>query len=411
MGPLTEVRSEAPSPGAGTGDVVAQFDEVIELLGAIVERDPLGRDLRHLTLTWRVSASVSDDLVARLRLMGPDGRVAWKSDGARPVDGLYPTNAWAVGVPIWDYHDVPVPSWLPPGTYGLEVGLFHPFDDEGVAVDGDSAPWFPLETVDVGTPSDLDRLAYRRRYGFEGGAWLTGFDSSGEIPADSRLVVDLAWRDVEEDEQVRLSWVDGEGGADGSAVFPLGGGMVRSRHALTTPGEAGPYTLAVGLVDEVVTCGWLAGPRDACRMVTVDVLAAREGLAAFGDRVLLLDAEVEKDAASPGELIPVRLRWRGLRPMDDDYTVFVHLVGPDGRLRGQVDSWPVHGSYPTSQWSPGSDVSDPYEIRLDADAPAGEYRVEVGWYLLETMERLRVVDETGEPVADSYVVGRLTVQK
>jgi hypothetical protein len=97
--------------------------------------------------------------------------------------------------------------------------------------------------------------------------------------------------------------------------------------------------------------------------------------------------------------------------MDDDYTVFVHLVGPDGRLRGQVDRWPVHGSYPTSQWSPGSDVSDPYEIRLDADAPAGEYRVEVGWYLLETMERLRVVDETGEPVADSYVVGRLTVQK
>jgi hypothetical protein len=411
VGPLTEVRSEAPSPGSGPGDGVAQFGESIELLGASVERDPLGRDLRHVTLAWRADSSASDDLVVRLRLVGPDGRAAWTNEGSRPVDGLYPTNAWAVGVPISDYHDVSIPSWLPPGTYGLEVGLFRPFGDEGVMVDGDARPWFPLETADVGTASDLDPLAYRRRYSFEGGAWLTGFDSPGEIPADSRLVVDLAWRGVGKDERIRLSWKDGEGRRGESAVFPLAAGMVRSRHGITTPREAGPYTLEAGLVDEPVTCGWLAQPRDACPMVTVDVRAAREGLATFGDRVLLLDGEVEKDAASPGELIPVRLRWRGLRPMDDDYTVFVHLVGPDGRLHGQVDSWPVQGSYPTSEWSPGSDVSDPYDVRLDADAPAGEYRVEVGWYLLETMERLRVVDEAGEPVADSFVVGRLSVQQ
>ena len=145
-------------------------------------------------------------------------------------------------------------------------------------------------------------------------------------------------------------------------------------------------------------------------MIEVEVLAAREGLANFDDRVLLLDAEVERESATPGELIPVRLRWRGLRPMQDDYTVFVHLVGPDGRLHGQVDSWPVQGSYPTSQWPPGRDVADRYDVRLNADAPAGDYRVEVGWYLLETMERLRVVDEAGDPTADSFTVGRLTVR-
>jgi hypothetical protein len=187
--------------------------------------------------------------------------------------------------------------------------------------------------------------------------------------------------------------------------------MVRSRHALTAPGEAGSYTLAVGLVDEPAACGWLGRSREACPLLAVDVLAAREGLANFGDRVMLLDAEVEKDAATPGELIPVRLRWCGLRPMQDDFTVFVHLVGPDGRLHGQVDSWPVQGSYPTSQWSPGRDVADRYDVRLDADAPVGDYRVEVGWYLLETMERLPVLDEAGEPTADSLVVGKLSVQK
>jgi hypothetical protein len=35
----------------------------------------------------------------------------------------------------------------------------------------------------------------------------------------------------------------------------------------------------------------------------------------------------------------------------------------------------------------------------------------VGWYLLETMERLPIVDEAGEPIADSFVVGRLTVDE
>jgi hypothetical protein len=95
--------------------------------------------------------------------------------------------------------------------------------------------------------------------------------------------------------------------------------------------------------------------------------------------------------------------------MAEDYTVFVHLVGPDGRLHGQADSWPVQGTYPTSQWAPGREVTDPYEVQLAPDTPPGRYRVEVGWYQLETMQRLQVVDEAGEPTGDSYAVGAFVV--
>jgi hypothetical protein len=97
--------------------------------------------------------------------------------------------------------------------------------------------------------------------------------------------------------------------------------------------------------------------------------------------------------------------------MGEDYTVFVHLVGPDGRLQGQADSWPVQGTYPTSQWTPGREVTDPYEVRLESDAPPGPYRVEVGWYDLDTMQRLQIVDEEGEPIGDSFVVGAFDVQE
>jgi hypothetical protein len=56
-------------------------------------------------------------------------------------------------------------------------------------------------------------------------------------------------------------------------------------------------------------------------------------------------------------------------------------------------------------------VTDPYEVRLEPDAPPGPYRVEVGWYHLATMERLRIVDEGGEPIADSFVVGEFDVER
>jgi hypothetical protein len=163
------------------------------------------------------------------------------------------------------------------------------------------------------------------------------------------------------------------------------------------------------LVGEAARCDWLASLTDDCPLAAVDVSSAQEGLANFADMMLLLEAGVGRSSALPGEIIPVTLRWRALRSMDEDYTVFVQLIGPDGRLHGQVDMWPVQGSYPTSQWTPGMEMSDPYEVQLNPDAPPGPYRVEVGWHLLATMERLQILDARWRPVADSFVVGEFSV--
>ncbi len=58
---------------------------------------------------------------------------------------------------------------------------------------------------------------------------------------------------------------------------------------------------------------------------------------------------------------------------------------------------------------PGQEIEDPYLVPLSPDAPPGRYQVVVGIYLLETMERLSVVDGDGIPVADHYVVGEIEV--
>ena len=142
-------------------------------------------------------------------------------------------------------------------------------------------------------------------------------------------------------------------------------------------------------------------------MAVVTISPEQEGLAGFDGKVLLVSAEIEAEQLGPGSVLPVLLHWRALANMDKDYTVTVQLLGPDGRLHGQVDAWPVEGTFPTSQWDVGQEIDDRYMVAVEADAPAGQYQVMVGWYLLETMERLPVLDDAGTPVADHVVIGEL----
>jgi len=98
-----------------------------------------------------------------------------------------------------------------------------------------------------------------------------------------------------------------------------------------------------------------------------------------------------------------------LKAWPDNYTAFVHLVGPDGKVHGQIDQWPVQGTLPTSSWTAGQVVDDPYVITLPAGAPHGKYQVEVGWYLLSTLRRLNVLDAAGRPSDDHVIVGEFMV--
>jgi len=421
VGPLVAVENTTPAKNWVSEEVIARFGDAVQLLDADLSADPLDPAVFHLALTWEAQTRVNGDFLVQLRVVDGGGRVRWESDGARPVGGLYPTNAWPAKRPVTDYHEVRLPSWLPRGEYALEVGLFPPFGDTGLDVDGGGTAWLALDTLEVVPPvGPLPPLAHRQRFAFAGGAWLTGYNLAGEVPAGAPLVVDLSWHGVEGDAAVRLAWADLRGPGepaqaareDEAPVAALASGMLRSRHVITAPQAPGDYVLSAGLMGESARCGWLAPLANDCPLATVEVVPAQQGLANFADALILLGADValaDRAGLWPGEAIPIVLRWQALRALDEDYTVFVHLIGPDGRLHGQVDMWPVQGSYPTSRWTPGEEVTDPYDVRLEPDAPPGTYRIEVGWYLLATMQRLPVVDARGRPVGDSTVVGSFSV--
>ena len=135
---------------------------------------------------------------------------------------------------------------------------------------------------------------------------------------------------------------------------------------------------------------------------------AHEMCALFGDLFEFLgytmDASVEA-----GDRLDVLLFWRSLRPAPLNYTQFIHLLDQDGRRWGQRDREPLDGTYRTSDWEPGEVIIDRFRLIVDPSAPPGPYELLVGWYDLETGERLPVLDEKGEVIGDYVLLGPVQV--
>ncbi len=87
----------------------------------------------------------------------------------------------------------------------------------------------------------------------------------------------------------------------------------------------------------------------------------------------------------PGAAVPVTLAWEAQATPSRPYTLFVHLVGPDGTIWGQQDRL---STVPTDQWRPGERLVDLHTPALDQAAPPGRYRVTLGWYASPSMARL-----------------------
>ncbi|MGB9593624.1 MAG: PASTA domain-containing protein, partial [Anaerolineae bacterium] len=113
--------------------------------------------------------------------------------------------------------------------------------------------------------------------------------------------------------------------------------------------------------------------------------------ATLGDVARLLTAEADRGSLRPGETLHITFRWQALRPVQNRFSVFVHLVNASGQIVTQDDSEPARGSRPTITWTAGEVISDAHMLTVPADAAPGEYRVLVGLYLPEANERVPVV--------------------
>lgn len=123
----------------------------------------------------------------------------------------------------------------------------------------------------------------------------------------------------------------------------------------------------------------------------------------LGSKVTFLGYELDKRLINPGETIYLVLYWQAQGEIGRDYTVFTHLIDAGNQIWAQRDSQPQSGNYPTSIWDEGEVVRDEYELQVSPGTPLGDYLIEVGMYLLETGERLPVLEE-GKVVGDRILL-------
>ncbi|MFB0545412.1 MAG: hypothetical protein ACETWB_00740, partial [Anaerolineae bacterium] len=131
----------------------------------------------------------------------------------------------------------------------------------------------------------------------------------------------------------------------------------------------------------------------------------------LGDQVALLGYDLIPDIPPPGAALRLTLYWQALSEMGRDYTVFVHLLAPDGYLVAQHDGPPQGGALSTSTWLKGEVVADEHILPLDPALPSGHYQLEAGMYLLETLERLPVTNEKGQVQGDKVILGTVKVEE
>jgi hypothetical protein len=388
-----------------------------------------------------IESATLDVCAVSLRLVDAQSRSwAQQDQWLLNPDGMA-TSAWVPGQRSKERHLLFLLAGIPPGPYSLTASVYQPenlqqihvLDPSGTAVATEYGVTPITVTPVTFQPSlqDLD-IPHTLRYAFDGQLELRGYGlSSEQVQSGDVLGVTLFWRALwsgQIDLQAEFELKDP---ADKTWAYryDLAGG-----YPYLQPGEirrvpyglpidadvvVGQYRLGLNLID--YSGHPLLEEALAICQVTVEgrarVLAEPEvGLrqsAQLGEGMALVGYDLDQTQLGPGDWLRLALYWRAEARMDDDYTVFTHLLDMDNRIRGQRDSVPYGGTCPTTGCLDGEFIADEYDMAVDADAPAGKYQIGVGMCDPKTMVRLPVLADTGERWVEDRILllSTITVER
>jgi hypothetical protein len=449
---------EKPAPDFSAAETLtpisANFGDQLELTGYalgdagnvdhITDPQAVSNDLLWLRLAWRKTAEQPEDSKVSALIYADDGHRVTQADKLLQSNILQAgSREWAVGAEEDTYFLIPIPPATPPGEYTLKLAVYGvnslnrlpvadgPDDDQLTLADFTVVPATKPVTED-----DLT-MALLTNHELVPGLTLVGLETlpgesvrsgnrvgasliwqAGDTPIAEDLAMQFVVRPPEGDDVWPISEPVGLAGSYPSSQWQPGKLLRGWLFARIPPAwDPGTYKLDLRLSllndpnTEVVTLpigefqveGWTRN-FDAPQP-QIEIKADFNGQATLAG----LDATAQQ--VSPGETLGVRLYWQPTAEFTQDYTAFVHLIGPDGMLHGQVDQTPGAGAYPTTGWLPGETIADEYSIAIPGDAPAGDYQIEIGMYNPITGQRLPVcLSSACDQVDDKVLLPGLTVQ-
>ena len=102
----------------------------------------------------------------------------------------------------------------------------------------------------------------------------------------------------------------------------------------------------------------------------------RPFLAQFGDKIELLDAELERISNNQFRL---RCDWVALRSLTNQHQL-IAVSRPEGIAHARIPHLPTLGLLPTNEWPTNQIVREEFEFTLPDDTPSGSYPLWVSWY-------------------------------
>ena len=378
-------------------------------------------DLR-VTLRWRALVQPSSDYRVVVALRDAERR-GWGQTEMLVVDSVYfPTSAWRIGQWSDAPYDVSLPPGVPPGRYIVEVSLYR--GDTGAKL-GAAGPegrfrgtQVPIGEVIVTPPQTsptIRDLAIQQRLDVSvGPLTLLGLDSPAErvLSGDSLSLV-LYWGTdaapktdyradfylVSSDDEIRLVQHHPLSPYVTSRWHP--GDRFQTRYRLRIPPDLPPGRYQLML--DLLAGGGESLVSSPISLASLDVLPRERSFdlpddvgnrtsLTFGESIHLRGYELAKEEVRPGREVSLTLYWQADGPTEQGYTRFVHLLGPDGRVYGQVDSIPGNARAPTTSWAADQVIVEDVAIPVASDAPAGAYHLEIGFYDPAYGDRLPVND-------------------
>ncbi len=224
-------------------------------------------------------------------------------------------------------------------------------------------------------------------------------------------------------------------GADGSQLlrsegWPLGsptsgwvlGKIWQDGHAFTLPATTKPglYRIELSFYDpatlnplpavDAYTKAELGSVHVVDYLVVGDVQVKPQQLfqppVNLGGQIMLLGVSLPAaPLLKPGATLSVALDWQASQALTTDYTSFVHLLGPDGKLVAQEDKQPQASFLATHLWQPQQTMREMYTLTLPLDAKPGRYQLLAGLYDA-TGQRLSVL-VNGQPAGNVVPITEL----
>lgn len=124
----------------------------------------------------------------------------------------------------------------------------------------------------------------------------------------------------------------------------------------------------------------------------------------YNGEIKLVGVKIGAAAVHPSQRVPVTAYWQALKPMETNYSVFVHLIGRDYTNVGQFNTFPGLGLRPTRSLQPGQIVADTYPVLVDGGSAAPtRLLVNVGLFNFKEAGRpgIQAVDSQGQKVSPS----------